>query len=271
MKRGFWFLTVLLFALLLSSCAPKEGGKLTVMAAASLTEPFGQIGEMFKQQHPGATVEFTFAGSQQLVAQLGEGAPADVFASASKKTMDDAVTGGRVAAETSVVFVRNRLVVVYPGANPAGLTALADLARPGLKLILAAKEVPVGQYSLDFLDKASAEPAFGTDYKQSVLGNVVSYEENVKSVLTKVSLGEADAGIVYSSDAGAKSGAEVGVLDIPDALNVVASYPIAVVKDSASPKLAQAFVDLVLSPVGQQILADYGFVPVKEPIPRPLP
>ena len=171
-----------------------------VFAAASLTEPFGEIGKSFEAAHPGVTVVYNFAGSQQLAQQINAGAPADVFASANKKQMGATIDAGSVISGTQQIFARNRLVVIYPKDNPAGLKDLNDLANPGLKLVLAAKEVPVGQYTLDFLDKAAADPALGTTFKDAVLKNVVSYEDNVKNVLTKVALGEADAGIVYLSD-----------------------------------------------------------------------
>ncbi len=139
-------------------------------------------------------------------------------------------------------FAHNRLVVIYPEENPAGLDGLEDLARPGLKLVMAAKEVPVGQYSLDFLEKASQEPTLGPSFQQAVLKNIVSYEENVRAVLNKVALGEADAGIVYSSDVSGEAAGKIGQLMIPDELNVIASYPIAVLKDSQHASQAQAFV-----------------------------
>ena len=132
-----------------------------------------------------------------------------------------------------------------------------------MKLDLAAAEVPVGKYSLDFLDKASKDPSFPIHFKETVLQNVVSYEDNVKTVLTKVLLGEVDAGIVYSSDISSKNAAEIGRLDIPEELNVIARYPIAPLSDSENPDLALAFIELVMSPQGQAILANFGFVPVK--------
>ncbi len=234
---------------------------LTVLAAASLTEPFGELGQQFEAKNSGVKVEFSFAGSQQLAQQLGQGAQADVFASASPKYMDAAVTASRVVSGTARTFVQNRLVVIYPQANPAGLKELKDLAKPGLKLVFAAKEVPVGQYALDFLDKAVKDPGFGPTFKDDVLKNVASYEDNVKAVLTKVSLGEADGGIVYSSDISGDAAGKVGKIAIPNALNVIATYPIAVIKDSKNPDLAEAFMDLVLSADGQGVLAQYGFIP----------
>jgi len=236
---------------------------LNVFAAASLTASFTDLGKLFEAAHPGVTVVFNFAGSQQLAQQINEGAPADVFASANSKQMDVVIDAGNIVKGTETIFARNRLVVVFPKDNPEGLKELKDLARSGLKLVFAAKEVPVGQYALDFLDKATAEPAFGANFKDDVLKNVVSYEDNVKAVLTKVALGEADAGIVYMTDISGEDARKVGSLDIPDALNVVASYPIAPVKENKKADLAQAFIDMVVGPKGQAVLAKYNFAPVK--------
>ena len=236
-------------------------GTLTVFAAASLTEAFTEIGQQLETDHPGVKVAFNFAGSQALAAQLGEGAPADVFASANTKEMTNAITAGRVADGSQKTFAHNKLVVVYPTDNPAGLVKLQDLANPDLRLVLAAAEVPVGKYSIEFLDKAVQDAAFETMFKDDVLKNVVSYEDNVKSVLTKVVLGEADAGIVYLTDISLDNAGKVGRLDIPDALNAVATYPIAAVSDAAQPELAKAFVEMVVSGQGQAILAKYGFLP----------
>ncbi len=235
---------------------------LTVLAAASLTESFTELGALFESRNPGVTISFNFAGSQQLAQQLDQGAPADVFASANKKQMDVAVGSGRVVENSPQIFATNRLVVVFPKDNPAGLSALTDLSKPGLKLVLADQSAPVGQYSLGFLEKASQDEQFGAAFKDDVLKNLVSYENNVKVVATKVSLGEADAGIIYVSDITVDISAQVGRLDIPDALNTIATYPIATISDSQHPDLTAAFVSLVLSPEGQQVLAKYNFIPV---------
>ena len=240
---------------------PSKPRGLTVFAAASLTESFAEIAEAFKTQNPGVEIQFNFAGSQQLAQQLAQGAPADVFASANSALMDAAVLEGRVAEASAQTFIRNRLVVIYPEENPASLARLQDLAKPGLKLVLAAKEVPVGGYSLQFFEKASQPAGFGSDFEEKILSNVVSYEENVRGVYSKVALGEADAGIVYATDIPKDNPDGVGKLDIPDELNVVVSYPIAPVQDSANPDLAASFVEFVLSPASQTILADYGFSP----------
>jgi molybdate transport system substrate-binding protein len=234
---------------------------LTVLAAASLTESFTELGKLFETQNPGVTVTFNFAGSQQLAQQLGEGADADVFASASKKYMDAAIESKSVIADDAKTFAKNRLVVIFPKDNPAGLMELKDLTKTGVKLDLADKVVPVGQYSLDFLDKAIKDPAFDPQFKDNVIKNVVSYEDNVKTVLNKVVLGEVDAGIVYVTDITTEAAKKVGTIEIPDALNTIANYPIAPISDTKNPELAKAFVTLVLSPDGQAIMAKYGFIP----------
>jgi molybdate transport system substrate-binding protein len=237
-----------------------EPRTLTVLAAASLTEAFTELGKMFEARNPGVRVAFNFAGSQQLAQQIGQGAPADIFASASQKYMQAAVASGRVDQAEVRVFAGNRLVVIVPRDNPAGLKELRDLAKPGLKLDLADKAVPVGQYALDFLDKAAQDPGFGSQFKARVLENVVSYEENVKAVVTKVALGEVDAGIVYQTDLPVAAD-KVDKLEIPETLNIIATYPLAPLADSRSADLARAFVDLVLSPEGRQVLAKAGFSP----------
>ena len=236
---------------------------LNVFAASSLTASFGEIGKAFETKNPGVTVAFNFAGSQQLAQQINSAAPADVFASANQAQMDAAAKGGRIATDASKPFVKNRLVIIYPKANPAGIQALSDLAKPGLKLVLADKSVPVGQYALNFLDKAAQDAALGAGYKDAVLKNVVSYEQDVKSVLTKITLGEGDAGIVYTTDAASAAAGKISQLAIPDAFNVIAVYPIATLKDSPHLALAQDFVAFVLSSNGQAILANYGFISIQ--------
>jgi molybdate transport system substrate-binding protein len=240
--------------------APGKGTNvtLTVFAAASLTDVFKELGRNFERYNPGVKVVFNFAPSQLLSQQLNQGAPADVFASANTAQMNVAITGGRVS--TSQVFVRNRLVVIYPANNPGEIKELRDLAKPGLQLVLAAQAVPVGQYALDFLDKATADPVYSASFKSEVLKNAVSYENNVKAVLAKVALGEADAGIVYTTDVLGSDALKVKRLFIPDQLNTVAAYPIAVVDDTVNAYWASGFVRYVLSTDGQLILWKYGFI-----------
>lgn len=237
-----------------------QPAELTVFAAASLTDAFKEIGKNFETANPGATVTFNFAGSQQLAQQIGQGAPVDVFASANNAQMNVVIKSGEVVSGTQRTFVRNRLVVIYPKDNPAQIASLKDLGKPGLKLVLAAKAVPVGQYALDFLAKASKLPDYTAAYSSTVLANVVSNEQDVKAVLSKVALGEADAGIVYVTDISQDATEKVGKLDIPDNLNTIATYPIAAIKDSKNAELAKKFVDYVLAREGQAILTKYGFI-----------
>lgn len=235
--------------------------KLTVFAAASLTESFTELGEQFEAAHPGVTVLFNFAGSQQLRGQLEQGAQADVFASANNKEMNAAVQSSLVISGTQTTFARNRLVVIFPKDNPARVATLADLAKPGLKLVVADKAVPVGQYTLDMLARMSQDPAYGADFEDKVQKNMVSHENDVKFVVAKVRLGEADAGVVYSTDVTAAAGQDVTSLAIPDPFNQLATYPIAALAHAPQPELAQAFIELILSEDGQQVLASYGFIP----------
>jgi len=245
-----------------SRSAAQGPSTLTVFAAASLTEPFSRLGRSFEAAHPGTTVRFNFTGSQQLVLQIQEGAEADVFASADERWMQTAKDSGLVEGEP-VLFARNELVVIVPVANPAGIKRLQDLSHSGVKLVIAAEAVPVGHYTREMLAKLSSQPGFGSKYGQQVLANVASYEENVKGVVAKVQLGEADAGVVYRSDATGSVASQLTTLEIPEASNVIASYPIAVVRGADSPELAKAFVDLVESATGQESLKKAGFIPVQ--------
>ncbi|HKT59237.1 MAG TPA: molybdate ABC transporter substrate-binding protein [Gemmatimonadales bacterium] len=233
----------------------------TVFAAASLTESFRELGSSFERRHPGVAVQFSFAGSQQLALQMEQGAPADVFASADQRWMDYAKDKGLVEGETPV-FTRNRLVIIVPKTNPARIGKLEDLARRGTKVVLAAEQVPVGNYSREALKKLAAAPGFPAHYDRRVAANVVSQEENVKSVVSKVQLGEADAGIVYRSDVTPAAARYVRELQIPDAFNIIAEYPIAVAKSARDAESARQFVALVRSSEGQRVLQAHGFVPV---------
>ncbi|MCL5998541.1 MAG: molybdate ABC transporter substrate-binding protein [Chloroflexi bacterium] len=238
-------------------------GQITVYAAASLNDAFTEIGRNFEAVNPGTRINFSFAGAQQLAEQIGFGAPADVFASANTRLMNAVIKTTRVTSGTQQIFVRNRLVVVVPRDNPARIYTLRDLAKQGIKIVLANRAVPVGTYSLDFLNKASSRSWYGATYSATVLANVVSYEEDVRTVFGKVALGEADAGIVYTSDVIADKTNNVRTVTIPDSLNTIATYPIAPLADSSNPALAQRFVEYVLSRQGQQVLTRYGFIPVK--------
>jgi molybdate transport system substrate-binding protein len=242
---------------------PSASPVLTVYAAASLTEAFGELGRTFEAAHPGTTVRFSFAGSQQLALQLEQGGSADLFASADQRWMDYATEKGLVVGETPV-FARNRLVVIIPRTNPARITRLEDLTRRGTKLVVAAEAVPAGKYTREALTRLAATPGYPESYDQKVLANVVSQEENVKSVVSKVQLGEADAGVVYRSDVTPAVSRYVTLLDIPDDANVIAQYPIGVTKAAADPEAARQFIELVVSDAGQRVLQQHGLLPARK-------
>jgi molybdate transport system substrate-binding protein len=236
-----------------------ERTTLTVFAAASLTEALSDVGDAFAAANPDVRLSFNFAGSQQLAQQIAQGAPGDVFASANEAQVASVVASGQIEPGGAQVFAGNQLVVVMPLDNPAGIERLEDLARPGVKLVLAAPEVPAGVYARSFLERAAAR--YGPEYPGAVMANAVSYEPSVRAVFTKVALGEADAGIVYTTDVAGNPEQPVGQLAIPDDLNITAYYLVAPLANSHHPALADAFVAFLLSPEAQAILAAYGFAP----------
>jgi len=243
--------------------ASSGGGSssLQVFAAASLSEAFTELGHRLEAQRHGLTVRMNFAGSQQLAAQIEQGGAADVFASADERWMGYLKDHGLLASDPAL-FARNRLVLIVPKSNPARIKRLQDLSRSGVKLVLAADAVPVGRYSRVAIRNLSHTDGFPVDYGPRVLQNLVSEEDNVRSVVSKVQLGEADAGFVYFSDVTPSTARYVNVFELPESANVIAEYPIALVKDGRQPEAAKAFVDLLLSPEGQKILARYGLMPV---------
>lgn len=218
---------------------------LTVFAAASLTEAFGTLGKTFEAQHKGTKVRFSFGGSDTLAQQINNGAPADVFASASPKTMQ-MVTDAKNADGTPKTFVKNRLEIAVPKNNPAKITGLKDLANKKNKVVLCAPSVPCGAAATKALAAARMKVT------------PVSQEKDVKAALTKVSLGEADAALVYRTDVKAAKGKVKGI-DFPEANKAINAYPIVTVKDAPQKKLAQQFENLVLSPAGQKVLTQAGF------------
>jgi molybdate transport system substrate-binding protein len=245
------------FGLLLATALPSAAGDvLRVFAASSLTEAFQEIGRAYEGAHPGTRVETSFAGSQVLRTQIEQGAPADVFASADLVHAESLRAQGLL--EEPRVFARNSLVVVVPPES--AVRTLPDLARPGVKVVLAGPEVPAGRYAEQVLDKLETAPGFGAGFAGRVRANVVSRETNVRVVLSKVALGEADAGLVYATDAAA-AGDKVRRIAIPDAQNATAAYPIAVVARSGAAAAARAFVALVTGPEGRRLLARHGFTP----------
>ena len=220
-------------------------GTISVFGAASLTSSFKAMGASYQQAHPGVTVQFNFAGSPTLVAQIEQGAQADVFASADTTNMDK-LKGDGFTAGTPQVFAHNQLEIVVAPGNPKGITGLADLAKPGVIYISEAATVPAGKYALQALAKAG------------VTVTPRSLETDVKSLVGKIELGEADAGIVYTTDVKA-AGSQVLGVPIPDADNVIATYPIVAVRGSRNAAVADDFIAYVLSAAGQAALASFGF------------
>jgi molybdate transport system substrate-binding protein len=232
---------------------------LTVFAAASLTGAFQEIGKDFQASNPGVTVTFNFAGSQVLRTQIEQGAAVDVFASADEKNMSTLVSENLVASGASQDFATNVLIVILPPNNPANVQTLQDLAKPGLKLVLEDPSVPAGNYARQILANMSKDPTYGSDFSTKVLANVVSNETDVKVVVTKVDLGEADAGIVYVTDASAQT--DLKTISIPNHYNVIAHYPIAALTKAPNAALAVAFVAYVQSADGQAVMKKWGFSP----------
>ncbi|MEU9218535.1 molybdate ABC transporter substrate-binding protein [Streptomyces sp. NPDC048376] len=228
-----------------SSSSGKLSGQVTVFAAASLKESFTTLGETFEKQHPGTEVTFNFAGSDTLAASITGGAPADVFASASPKTMAT-VTDAGATAGTPATFVRNQLEIATLPGNPEHISSLKDLTDSGLKVVLCDRTVPCGAAARKALD------AGGLDLTP------VSYEQDVKAALTKVELKEADAAVVYKTDVKAADGKVTGV-DFPESAKAVNDYPITLLKDAPNADAARAFVELVKSAEGQRVLTGAGF------------
>jgi len=237
-----------------SGDAGREKSELIVFTAASLREAFAKLAEDFKRKHPGVEVTFNLAGSQELRLQIEHGAAADVFASADRRQMD-ALKGQKLVLEDEV-FARNEPVLAVPSKNSA-VKSFEDLPK-AKRIVVAAPEVPIGAYTAQILERAYHR--YGEGFRQAVQSNIVSRELNVRQVLAKVNLGEADAGIVYRTDV-SSAGSGATSIAIPAELNVVAEYPIAAVKAARHPKLAEEWIELVTSPAGQKALAEFGFLP----------
>lgn len=221
-------------------------GRVLVFAAASLTEALTAMAEEFERAHPGTDVELNFAGTPTLVAQIRHGAPADVFASADEANMDRLVEGGDVVGAPRT-FARNHLQIAVAPGNPKGIAALADLARPGVTVVGVAPDVPAGRYAAEAFAQAGVRPP------------EASREESVKAMVNRIALGEADAGVVYVTDVAAAGGRVEGVA-IAGEHDVVARYPIAVLREARNRRGATAFVDFAVSPAGRGVMARFGFL-----------
>jgi molybdate transport system substrate-binding protein len=232
-----------------ASAAPKVSGSLTVLAAASLTDSFNKIGQQLMAANPGLTIKFSFAGSPTLVTQVQQGAPADIIATADQANMAKVTTGG-LSNGAPTVFAHNKLEIAVPPGNPKSVKTVNDLANPAVKFVACAPAVPCGAYSIS------------TFMKAGIKVTPVSQEPDVKTVLSKVALGEGDAGIVYVTDVKAANGQVTGVV-IPDDINTIAEYPMAELKTTQNAAAAREFIDYVAGTEGQKVLASYGFLPAK--------
>jgi molybdate transport system substrate-binding protein len=240
-------LAVLIAAAQPVAAAPKPSGEITVFAASSLTESFDAIAKQFKKKYPDVSVKFDYDASSNLATQINQGAPADVFASADRDNLQKTIDAGTVTPPP-VVFAKNRLEIAVEKGNPKKIKGLADLQKSGLVVVLCADQVPCGKYAAQSLAMAG------------VTINPSSKEENAKATLSKVSIGEADASIVYVTDVKASKGAASGV-EIADKQNVIATYPMGVAKESQNATAAKAWVQFVTSKDGQKTLRRFGFLP----------
>lgn len=250
----------ILAALVSAACADTP---LQVFAASSLNDAFQEIGALHTARHT-AAVALNFGATTELRVQIEQGARTDVFAAASTEEMQRAVAARAVQGSPST-FAHNALVVVASRLASPPLTRLEDLARPGLKLVTTHPNVPIGAYTRTVLEKMSRDPAYGPAWYRSVTENIASLEPNVRHVLAKVVLGEADAGLVYRSDVDPKAAAAVLTLEILPAHNVDVLYPIAISATTQQPDRAAQFIATVLSPDGQAILKKHGFRPIAQP------
>ncbi len=257
-------LAAMLAALVLATSAgfAEEPKELIAFTAASLTGAFGEIGQIYKNE-TNISVVFDFDGSQALRTQIENGAYADVFASANKKQMNAVKADGLMDNSSIIIFTKNKLSLIVPKDNPAKISSLKDLAKPGVKIVIGTKDVPVGDYSMQIINKLGNDSAYGPEYKKSVLANIISQETNVNYVVTKVALGEADAGFAYVSDVTKDLASKVNEIPIPNEYNVIAEYPIGMLKDSKYPVESEKFIELITSDEGKAILEKYGFSPVE--------
>jgi molybdate transport system substrate-binding protein len=234
------------------------GGELTIYGAASLKGALEQAKTAFEAANPGTTLTVSTDSSSALETQIEQGAPADVFLSADTKNPQALVDKG-LADGGPVAFAGNKLTIVVPTSNPAGISGPADLAKAGVKVIAAGDAVPITKYATQLVTNLAKEAGYPADFAAAYSANVVSKEDNVKAVIAKIELGEGDAGIVYVTDA--KASTKVKTIDVPDTANVPATYTGVVIKASKNSAAAKAFLDWFAGPAGQTILGGFGFLP----------
>ncbi|PKL60205.1 MAG: molybdate ABC transporter substrate-binding protein [Methanomicrobiales archaeon HGW-Methanomicrobiales-4] len=268
MKKIISYVVVGLFILLIAaqigcvSAANTTPVELTIFAAASLTGVMGDLEPVFEAAHPGVNVISNLESSSTLETQIKEGAYADVYLPASTKNMDNLEKEGLITNASVTPYAINKLAIIVPKDNPAKIEGLADLAKPGVKMVSETAEVPVRRYTEQMLNKTLEDPEYGSTFVDAFRANVISEETNVAGAAAKVSLGEADVGITYYSDVTKGIADKVTIIEIPEKFNVVASYKAGVLKESKQPELSKEFITLLTSDDGKKILEEYKFSPV---------
>jgi len=252
---------ILLFGVLGTAYAKDE---IEVYAAASLTEAFTEFKQIFKKQNPNVDIINSFASTSTLRFQVEQGAVPDVFGSANEKHIVGLDKGGFIDGKYAAI-AHNCVTIIVPKDNPANIDGVEDLARRRVDIVACAPEVPIGNYTVRVLDKIQKSGDCGADYKERVKRNFISLEPTVKGIVTKVRLGEADAGMVYASDVTPDVKKDVKVITIPEKYNVLATCYIGVIKDCDRPDLGRKYIELVLSDDGQKIMQKHGFVPIRKP------
>lgn len=258
---GLAFLMLILMVGAVSAADMNES-ELTIFAAASLTGVMGDLDPVFEAAHPGVNVTTNLDSSATLETQIKEGAYADLYLPASTKNMDNLLKEEMIDNDSVTKYATNKLAIIVPADNPAGITGLADLAKPGIKIVSETSEVPVRKYTDQMLNKTLNSTDYGQAFVDGFKANVISEETNVATATTKVALGEVDVGITYYSDVTKDLADKITIIDIPDEMNVVATYEAGILSESTEKELAQEFITLLTSDEGKAVLEDYKFIPV---------
>ena len=258
----FCFFILVIFLFLFSSCKESPENTLTIHAGAGLKELFEEAGRIFEKNNPDVNIVFNFAGAPRLLAQLKEGAPGDIFACPDEKQMEIAVKDSLIISGSQRIFAENKLVIIYPKENKYKIKYIYELTCPGLKIDMADSSVPVGSYALKMLDATEKASGFERDFKEKFLKNVISREDNVKSVVNKVILGEVDAGVVYYSDMTEKVLARANFIEVPPEVNQTVYFFIAPLKNSSAGACKEKFINFLLSSNGQEIVEKHGFIKI---------
>ncbi|WP_440949024.1 molybdate ABC transporter substrate-binding protein [Methanosphaerula subterraneus] len=245
-----------------TSSSENASSELKVAAAASLTGVLTELASWYEAANPGTKIVLNFDGSQALATQIKEGANQDLFISADTKQMDLLKGAGFIENSSVTVVTRNKLAILVPAENPGKIEGLTDLARPGVRLVLGTEEVPFGRYTRQMLNNTAKNSTYGSAFGSAVLKNAISMETAVTYVTSKLTLGEADAGIAYASDLTRNDRQTIRLIPIQDDVNVIATYPAGILKESSRQQQAAAFLAYITSPEGAAAFESYGFAAV---------